>query len=195
MFIGFIAHELFHNWNVFSVNWTGKLYNWFEEGGANFMANLACEELFGEEFAAGGRAYFAAAYDGSQGPRGYESTETLETVQKSEAGSPDLVPIYYYGALVWEQLRRKVGDDALLAGLGDFFREYQFKKATFEDLLRCLESKTTVKVEAYLKPWITNNARIDMAIGKVSVYPIEEGYRTDVEFVVEADRDYELFTS
>lgn len=195
MFIGLVAHELFHNWNLFSVNWTGKLYNWFEEGGANFVGNWACERLVGEEFGVMGRTYFASAYDGSQGPRGYDAMETLETAYKNEAGSPELMLIYYYGALVWEQLRQKVGDEALFAGLGDFFREYQYRTATYQDLLHCLESKTDVHIEAYLNQWIKNNARIDLGIGDVNVQEMNEFYTTEVEIVVDSDQDYELFTS
>jgi hypothetical protein len=64
MYAGLLAHELFHNWNLFRVHWSGKLSEWFEEGGANFVAAWAGERLFGEEFGAGGRAFFAGAYDG-----------------------------------------------------------------------------------------------------------------------------------
>jgi len=142
-----------------------------------------------------GRTYFASAYDGSQGPRGYDATETLETAYKNEAGSPELMLIYYYGALVWEQLRQKVGDEALFAGLGDFFREYRYRTATYQDLLNCLESKTDVHVEAYLNQWIKNNARIDLAIGDVNVQEMNEFYTNEVEIVVDSDQDYELFTS
>ena len=33
----FFSHELYHNWNLFYVHWSGKLYEWFGEGGANFI--------------------------------------------------------------------------------------------------------------------------------------------------------------
>ncbi|UCD37597.1 MAG: hypothetical protein JSW54_12335 [Fidelibacterota bacterium] len=195
MFIGLVAHELFHNWNVFSVNWSGKLYNWFEEGGANFIGNWACEQLVGKDFSAMGRIYFTSAYDGSQGPRGYNAVETLETAYKNKAGSPELMLIYYYGALVWEQLRQKVGDEALFAGLGDFFAEYRYRTATYQDLIRCLESKTDVQVEVYLNQWIKNNAMIDLAISDVNVQAVNESYTSEVEIVVASDQDYELFTA
>jgi hypothetical protein len=35
MFAGLVAHEIYHNWNLFSLHWTGPLDEWFEEGGAN----------------------------------------------------------------------------------------------------------------------------------------------------------------
>ena len=45
----FVNHEIFHNWNLFYVRWSGKLYEWFGEGGADFIAAWAFEQLEGEE--------------------------------------------------------------------------------------------------------------------------------------------------
>ncbi|MFC1583075.1 M1 family metallopeptidase [Candidatus Neomarinimicrobiota bacterium] len=193
MFIGMVAHELFHNWNLFTVNWTGKLMNWFEEGGANFVAGWAVEQLFGEDIAAAGRVHFAESYDGGQGFRGYDAEGTLESVYKNDM--PSLMLMYYYGALVWEQLRQKVGDEAMFAGMGDFFGKYAFKSATYQDFLQCLQTKTDIQVEEYLDQWIKHNARIDLSIGTVDIVRVDERYQTEVEIVVEADRDYELITT
>jgi len=193
MFIGFIAHELFHNWNLFTVNWTGMLMNWFEEGGANFVASWAVEQLFGEDRAIGGRVHFAESYDGGQGFRGYDAEGTLESIDKNDMAS--LMLMYYYGALVWEQLRQKVGDEAMFAGLADFFGKYAFKSVTYQDFLQCLQTKTDIQVEEYLNQWTKHNARIDLAIGDVNVQELNELYTTEVEILVDSDQDYELFTS
>jgi aminopeptidase N len=103
--------------------------------------------------------------------------------------------IYYYGALVWEQLRQKMGDEALLAGLTDLFRRYRLKPVGYPELLDCLQSRSDVSVEEYLSQWIGHNAVIDLTVGDVTVSGQEGAYRTQVEVVVDSDRDYELFTS
>lgn len=193
MFMGMVAHELFHNWNLFTVNWTGMLMNWFEEGGANFVAGWAVEQLFGEDRAIAGRVHFAESYDGGQGFRGYDAEGTLESVYKNDM--PSLMLMYYYGALVWEQLRQKVGDEAMFAGLADFFGKYAFQSVTYQDFLQCLQTKTDIQVEEYLNQWIKHNARIDLSLGTVDIERVDERYRTEVEIVVDAGRDYELFTS
>lgn len=195
MFIGLIAHELFHNWNIFSVNWTGKLTDWFEEGGANFFASWASERIVGEEFSVSGRMHFTSSYSGETGSRGYEADETLESVYKNNSGDPELMLIYYYGALVWEQLRKKVGDEDLLAGLEDFFRKYRFKTVTYQDFLLCLQTKTSVNVEEYLNQWIKNNAIIDLLISDVSIKEKGDFYSNEIEIIIDSDKDYELITS
>jgi hypothetical protein len=195
MFVGLIGHELFHNWNIFSVNWTGKLTDWFEEGGANFLATWASEQIVGEDFSVSGRMHFTSAYSGEMGSRGYDAKETLESVSKNNSGDPELMLIYYYGALVWEQLRQKIGDEVLLAGLEDFFRKYRFKTATYQDFLLCLQAKASVNVEEYLNQWIKNNAIIDLSIGNVSTQKKGDFYNSEIEIMVDSDRDYELITS
>jgi hypothetical protein len=193
MYAGLLAHELFHNWNLFRVHWSGKLSEWFEEGGANFVAAWAGEQLFGLQFAVAGRAFYAGAYDVAHGQRGYDSEQTLESVRKTGGAGQAL--IYYYGALVWEQLRQKMGDEALIAGLADLFRRYRLKPVGYRELLECLQSRSDVPVGDYLSPWVGHSAVIDLKIGGVTFTGEEGSYRTQVEVVVDADRDYELFTS
>jgi len=193
MYAGFVSHELVHNWNLFSLYWSGPLAEWFGEGGANFLGAWANERLLGEEAGVAGRGHFASAYDGAHGYRGYDAKEMLVSVQK--AVGPELMLIYYYGALVWEQLRQKLGDEALFDGLGNFFRRYRGQEVTYRDFLQCLQSRTDVRVADYLDQWIHHNARIDLQVGQVNVKERDERCQTEVEILVDADRDYELFTS
>jgi hypothetical protein len=195
MFNGFIAHELFHNWNIFAINWVGQLTDWFEEGGANFIASWASEQLIGKDFGVSGRIHFTSAYAGDQGSRGYDAKETLESVSKKNSGDPELMLMYYYGALVWEQLRQKVGDEDFFAGLGDFFRKYRFETVTYQDFLQCLQAKTSVNVGEYLNQWIKHNAIIDLSISNVIIQNKGDFYSNEVEIVVDSNRDYELFTA
>ena len=195
MYNGFISHELFHNWNIFSINWIGKLTDWFEEGGANFIASRAGEQIISNDFSVSGRMHFTSSYAGDMGIRGYDAKGTLESVSKKDAGDAELMLMYYYGALVWEQLRHKVGDDDFFAGLGDFFRKYRFKKATYEDFMECLQAKTNVNVEEYLNQWLKYNAVIDLSISNVNIQKKSDFYNSEIDIMIDADRDYELFTS
>ena len=195
MFNGFIAHELFHNWNIFSINWVGQLTDWFEEGGANFIASWASEKVISKDFGISGRIHFTSAYAGDQGTPGYNANATLVSVSKENSGDPELMLIYYYGALVWEQLRQKIGDEDLFAGLGDFFKKYRFKTVTYKDFLQCLQAKTSVNVEEYLNQWVKHNAIIDLSISNVSIQKKDDFYSNEVEILVDSDRDYDLLTS
>jgi aminopeptidase N len=96
---------------------------------------------------------------------------------------------------VWEQLRQKKGDKDFFAGLADFFSKYRLKTVTYKDFLQCLKSKTSVNVEEYLGQWIRHNAIIDLSINNVSIQKKGDFYISEVEILVDSNRDYELFSS
>ncbi len=69
----YVNHEIFHNWNLFYVQWSGKLYEWFGEGGADFIAAWAFEQLEGEESGGAARRYFTERFSQE---KGYSSAKT-----------------------------------------------------------------------------------------------------------------------
>jgi len=185
-----VNHELFHNWNLFYVWWSGKLYEWFGEGGANFIAAWAFEQLEGEEASGVARKYFMEQFSQN---RGYNSAKTLEDVKKT--GPTERALIYGYGALVWEQLRQKLGDEAFFAGLGTFYKQNGFKEVNYRNFLESLQAETTVNVESYLKQWIKENAKIKLSVNDVEIQKKNGSYQTEIEISVSSDKNYELFTS
>jgi len=186
----FVNHEIFHNWNLFYLRWSGKLSEWFGEGGANFIAAWASEQLEGEKTGCIARKSFIENFSKN---KGYNSAKTLEDVQKT--GPTDRALIYHYGALVWEQLRQKLGDEAFFAGLGNFFKQFGFKDVTYRDLLENLQAQTTVNVGSYLNQWIKENAKIKLSVNDVEIQKKNGFYKTDIEISVSSDKNYELFTS
>ncbi|MDP6038234.1 MAG: M1 family aminopeptidase, partial [Candidatus Latescibacteria bacterium] len=188
-FMQLISHELFHNWNLWSIQWNGKLYEWFVEGGAGFMSAWACENILGREAGGNIRLGFAEGYS----KRGNNAIRTLENAQKT--GDAERALIYSYGALVWEQLRQKLGDEAFFSGLADFFNTSRYQSTGYRDLFASLQAHTKVSVGQYLNQWVKNNAKIDLSISDVRVQQSGNTYETTVKFNVESERDYEIFTA
>ena len=186
----YVNHEIFHNWNLFYVQWSGKLYEWFGEGGANFIAAWAFEQLEGEETGGVARKYFMEQFSQN---KGYNSAKTLEDVKKT--GPTESALIYGYGALVWEQLRQKLGDEAFFAGLGTFYKQNGFKEVNYRNFLESLQAETTVNVESYLKQWIKENAKIKLSVNDVEIQKKNGSYQTEIEISVSSNKNYELFTS
>lgn len=185
----FLSHEIYHNWNLFYTIWSGSLYEWFGEGGANFASAWASEKILGNGSGARARKFFIKQYIKN---KGYESTRPLETVRKT--GRAEKTLMYYYGAMIWEQLRRRIGDKLFFEGLSEFYQRSGFKKTTYEDLLESLQAKTRIDVEKFLNQWITENAKIKLSIKKVNINKSEKGYYTTVELIVDAKKDYNFVT-
>jgi aminopeptidase N len=185
----FIAHEVFHNWNLWSLYWEGKLGEWFGEGGANFFAAWAMEKLLGIEDASKVRKGILQGFITDEG---HKSGENLENVRKT--GAPERALIYRYGALVWEQLRQKIGDEKFLAAMGEFFRTYSFKNVNADKFFSIIKAKSGIDMEQYMAPWFKHNAVVDLLIPDVHTRKEGEEFTTRVVIEVKADRDYPILT-
>jgi hypothetical protein len=133
---------------------------WWLEGGASFMSAWAGERLWGEAFGRSLRGQYLASYSHEMA---YLSSGTLDApndVWENNGWKGEWTLIYYYGALVWEQLRLKVGDEALESGLHDFFQRSSQQPgitdgppAGYAAFIQCLERYTSVDVASYLAQW------------------------------------------
>jgi len=186
-----MSHELYHKWNLGDVTWAdSRLFEWFGEGGANFVSAWAAERIVGLDAGAKIRRRYS---EGVVRSECQQLDVTLENVTKTGGAEDHL--LYNYGALIWEQLRQRLGDEAFWAGLSDFYAKYAGRQVLAEDLLACLQARTPVNVAAYLEQFTQHNARIDLSIGKVVTSAEADRWVSTVEILVESDRDYELTTS
>jgi hypothetical protein len=185
----FIAHEVFHNWNLWSLYWEGKLREWFGEGGGDFFGAWAMEKLLGIEEASTVRKRYLWIFITNEG---HKSGKNLENVEKT--GNPEWALIYRYGALVWEQLRQRLGDEKFQAAMGEFFRTYSFKNVNADKFFSIIKAKSGIDMEQYMAPWFKHNAVVDLLIPDVHTSKEGEGYTTRIVIEVKADRDYPIVT-
>lgn len=187
----FCAHEIFHNWNLFFVHFVGDLYEWVGEGGANFIAAWALEKVVNKNAGAFVRKRFVQNYIENEG---FNAETPLVNVSKIGGYKENLALMYDYGVLVWEQLRQKMGERKLFAGLKQFFRQYGHKNTSSQELFECLQKETPIKIEDYLDPWINKIPKIDISIANVDSKRIGSGFITNVEIQIQSEKDFEIIT-
>ena len=190
MFTDLIAHEGYHLWNTWGLNWEGTLAEWWVEGGATFMISWAKEMLFGDESGARTRLRHLEDYIEQEA---YLHKNNLASLD--DTWFDDWALVYEYGALVWEQLRQKIGDDALKAGLHDFYETHGNQNVNYYDFIKCMENYTEVDVAAYLEQWTQHNAKINLILHDGLIQEVEGVYEVEVILEIDSDRDYELFTA
>ena len=190
IFAHLIAHEGYHLWNTWGLNWEGPLAEWWVEGGANFMASWAKEILFGDEYGVRNRLLHIKDYIVQEA---YLHKNNLAGLDDS--WFDDWALVYDYGALVWEQLRQKIGDDAMKAGLHDFYETYGNQNVNYNDFIKCMEKYTEVDVAASLEQWTQHNAKINLILHDVIIQEVGEVYEVEALLEIDSDRDYELFTA
>jgi len=186
-----MSHELYHTWNLGGLTWAdSRLFEWFGEGGANFVSAWAAERILGPDAGAKLRRRYSERVVSSEC---HHLDVTLENVSKTGGAEDDL--LYNYGALVWEQLRRKIGDQAFWAGFSDFYARYAGREVLAENLFASLRARTAVDVATYVEQFTRHNAAIDLSIAEVAISPDAGRWVSTVEILVESDRDYELTTA
>jgi len=189
-FINLVSHELFHNWNLWNAPWQGSFYEWFVEGGAGFISAWACETELGSDAGRSVRKDFVEGYIRN---KAYNASLTLENAQKSGAAERSL--IYSYGALVWEQLRNKIGDEAFFSGLSDFYSNSKSKINNYNSLVGDLQTHTNFSVNEYLNKWVKQNAKIDLRIDNVQINQRNNIFEVDVDFYLYSETNVEIFTA
>jgi hypothetical protein len=189
-FICTSAHEIYHNWNLFYSRVSGVLGEWFGEGGANFIAAWAIEKIIGAEEGATIRESYLIDYIQNEG---YNATEPLANASKL-SGIKSRVLMYSFGALVWEQLKQKIGEDAILNGLKKFYQKYPFQNKNYKDFFDCLQEETNVDVMQYMEQWMNYQTKIEMQIRDVTFQKHNDNGKCKVSIEIIVDRNYELIT-
>ena len=189
-FVSTNSHEIYHNWNLFHSSVNGVLSEWFAEGGANFTAAWAIERTIGVDEGVIVREAYLKDYLENEG---FKSSEPLAMASKL-SGDKSRALMYDFGALVWEQLRQKIGETALINGLAHFYEEYPFQSRTIDDFFACLQDITEVDVREYMDQWANYNTRIELSIENVNYEEINRIGKCEVTVQTKGDRDYELFT-
>ncbi|NHJ48284.1 MAG: M1 family metallopeptidase [Asgard group archaeon] len=184
------AHEIYHNWNLFYSGVSGILSEWFGEGGANFIASWAIEKIIGAEEGASIRESYLSDYIKKEG---YNATEPLASASKL-SGIKSRVLMYSFGALVWEQLKQKVGENAIINGLKKFYQRYPFQKRSYIDFFSCIQEETDVNVGKYMEQWTNYKTKIEIQIKDVTFEQQNENGKCKVSIEIIADRDYEIIT-
>lgn len=189
-FSGLISHEGYHLWNTWSVRWQGKLTEWWVEGGATFMSSWVNEKMNGRELGAKIRLRNLETFDKEQAFRHKNPLASLD-----ESWFDDWALVYIYGSQVWEQLRMAVGDEALNAGLKEFYSRHYGKASDYDNLIICIGKYTQINVDGLLKQWTEQNVNIDLSIKDPTIREVNGRYEIKVDVQVEADNDYLIFTS
>jgi hypothetical protein len=188
-FAQLIAHEGYHLWNTWSIDWKGSLQEWWVEGGASYMAAWVQESLYGESMGTKSRLMYLESFSELESYRHKNSLRNLD-----DTWFEDYPLVYNYGALVWEQLKQKMGSTEFINALRDFYGTYRNQTVDYAEFVACLQKYTNIDVAEYLEQWVNHNAKIDLTIERVTIEQVDSNYEVQVEIKIKADRNYEINT-
>jgi aminopeptidase N len=169
-----IAHETAHMWfgNLVTMSWFDDV--WMKEVFANFMAAKIVNPSFPEmdhelRFLI---QHYPAAYDVDRTDGSNPIRQPLENL--TEAGTLYGAIIYQKAPIVMRQLEMLAGPDVLRAGLREYLSAYRYGNATWPDLVRRLDERSPLDLDAWNRSWVTEpgrptiTTRLDAANGRIS---------------------------
>lgn len=173
-----IAHELSHQWfgNLVTMQWWNDL--WLNESFANMMEYVAIDALEPNwhiwlDF---------ASHEVVQALR-RDSLEGVQAIQV-EVNHPDEIStlfdpsiVYAKGGRLLRMLQTFIGDDAMQAGLKDYFKHYAYQNTKADDLWECFSRASGRDISSLMNAWITQSG-----------FPVVHVTREDGQVVLRQDQ-------
>lgn len=163
-------HEILHNWWGNGVYVDYESGNW-SEGLTNYLADHLMKERAGQ-----GAEYRRDALK-AYGDYVRGGQDLPLTAFRARHGAASQAIGYGKSAMVFHMLRRRLGDELFLQGLGRFYQDNRFRVANWADLRDAFESVSSQDLGAYFEAWTTRKGAPRLGLADVRLEPGGEGVR------------------
>lgn len=179
-------HELLHNWWGNSVFVDYDRGNWCE-GLTVYFADHLIKEQRGQ-----GVEY---RRDALQAYTDYVKTSRdfplIEFRARHDANSAAIG--YNKSMMIYHSLRQMLGDDKFIKSIQLFYQQYQFKKATFQNIQQAFETISSEKLDWFFDQWVNRPGAPELKIKNASLEKWNEKYLLNFSLIQsQADPAYQL---
>ncbi len=180
-------HELLHNWWGNSVYVDFTKGNWCE-GITAFMADHLIKEQRGQ-----GEEYRRSTLQKFTNLVNKDNDFPLCKFIGRYNGVSEAIG-YGKALMMWQMLRRKLGDKVFLKGIQLFYKDYRFTKAGYPDIQKAMETVSNTDLSGFFNQWINRTGAPKLAIktvnsdlygGKYRINLTLEQQQTDSIFIID----------
>lgn len=151
-----VAHEVAHQWWYSTVGSDAYAHPWIDESITNWSSAYYLDQVRGNEVGALARdAMIESTYRAelAQGDTRLDQPVDQFTGQQYEA------IVYGKGAIMYDVLRKELGDELFFAFLRQYYTTYQFKRATGDDWKAVLADVAgQERADAFYAKWVEGNS-------------------------------------
>lgn len=164
-------HEILHNW------WGNGVYPDYESGNwSEGLTAYLADHLFQEVEGRGAeyRKEMLARY------RNYVSEGSDFPLAEFTSRNSAATQAVGYGKtlMLWHMLRVELGDELFLSGLRDFYRDFKFRRASFDDIADHFSRIAQRDLEPFFEQWVTRRGAPELALSVLE----ENGDRARLNF-------------
>ena len=175
-------HELLHNWwgNGVYVDFSGG--NWCE-GLTAYMADHLIKEQRGQ-----GYEYRRSTLQSYTDYVNADNDFPLNQFTSRHNASSSAIG-YGKSLMLWHMLRQKYGDEIFKRGFQKFYRNYKFKRASYNDIKKIFAEITEQDLDSYFAQWVDRTGAPELAIKEIKTTESNNHYMTEITLVQQQDAD------
>ena len=162
--VGVTAHELAHSWFQHVLASNESKHGWMDEGFTSFLDDYGTNEILETKlenpFINAYKGYFSMVNSGKELPQATHADRFDENRVYS-------ITSYSKGELFLTQLIYLIGKENLLNTLKKYYKDFQFKHPTPNDIKRSAERVSGANLDWYLTDWTKTTNTIDYGIKEV----------------------------
>lgn len=177
-------HELLHNWWGNSVYVNFDSGNWCE-GTTVFMADHLIKEQRGA-----GDEYRRSALQKYSNFVNKENDFPLNKFISRHDGPSEAIG-YGKAMMMWQMLRRKLGDEIFLQGIKLFYENNKYKTASYSDIKKAMEESCGIDLTSFFDQWTNRIGAPEIGIKDIKTDMYAGKYR--INLVLEQRQDDDVF--
>ena len=169
-----LAHEVLHNW------WANGVYvdypsgNW-SEGLTTFMADYGLAKDQGSEAAKTMRLQWLRDYAALPESR----DERVRDFIGKEHQAAQIIG-YNKAAFLFHMLEMEIGEESFAKGLQQFWSDYRYEMASWEDMRSVFETVSDKDLTAFFDQWVDRVGAPELTLADVQTEQMGNDYRTRV---------------
>ena len=175
-------HELLHNWWGNSVYVDFESGNWCE-GTTAFMADHLIKEQRGA-----GEEYRRSTLQKFSNFVNEENDFPLTEFIARHDGASEAIG-YGKALMMWQMLRRKIGDENFLKTMKLFYENYKYKTASYTDIRKTAEKITGIDLKPFFEQWTKRKSAPEIAIKNISQDMYAGQYRINITIEQKQNED------
>ena len=164
-FIGLIAHEMGHSWFQHVLATNEAKHSWMDEGFVSYIEDLGVNHISEKKqdnpFSGAYSSYFNLVKSGKEEPLATHA-------DRYDINRSYSVASYSKGEVFLTQLIYLLGKENLEKTLKRYYKDFQFKHPTPNDIKRSAERVSGANLDWYLTDWAKTINTIDYSIKKVT---------------------------
>ena len=175
-------HELLHNW------WGNSVYVDFESGNwCEGITVFMSDHLIKEQRGAGDEYRRSTLQKFSNSVNKENDFPLNKFISRHDEASSSIG--YGKAMMMWQMLRRKIGDENFLNGVQLFYENNKYQTASYSDMQKAMEEASEIDLTSFFDQWVNRTGAPELGIKDIKTDMYSGKYRINITIEQMLDDD------